>query len=246
MRFAYRLRGCATTSASPLRRHARADAYRGPLGLAPLSLPRGMTPIPDQDWDQAIAHLGSNAAVVAKLLMNEMPDNIDSAFAGMRLPLLPANRKDFVLTECSCPDDANPCKHIAGVYYRLAEQLDRDPFLLFELRGLSRERLHQALRGTPLGKALASLADDQAAPIAAAASFFTRPLPAAETPDYRTFWQGERRLPGAIEPARPPEVAAILVKKGGNFPAFWESEGSFVAVMEDLYRRVREKNKDAL
>ena len=41
MRFAYRLRGCATTAASPLRRHARADAYRGPLGLAPLSLPRG-------------------------------------------------------------------------------------------------------------------------------------------------------------------------------------------------------------
>ncbi|CRI66054.1 hypothetical protein THIOKS1260010 [Thiocapsa sp. KS1] len=41
MRFAYRLRGFATTSASPLRRHARADAYRGPLGLAPLSLPRG-------------------------------------------------------------------------------------------------------------------------------------------------------------------------------------------------------------
>ncbi|UHD15235.1 hypothetical protein [Thiocapsa bogorovii] len=41
MRFAYRLRGFATTAASPLRRHARADAYRGPLGFAPLSMPRG-------------------------------------------------------------------------------------------------------------------------------------------------------------------------------------------------------------
>jgi hypothetical protein len=41
MRFAYRLRSFATTAASPLRRHARAHAYRGPLGLAPLSLPRG-------------------------------------------------------------------------------------------------------------------------------------------------------------------------------------------------------------
>ena len=42
VRFAYGLRGCATTAASPLRRHAQADAYRGPLDLAPLSLPRGL------------------------------------------------------------------------------------------------------------------------------------------------------------------------------------------------------------
>jgi uncharacterized Zn finger protein len=130
-----------------------------------------MTPIAPASWAQAIAHLGSNAALVAKLLMREMPDTIDAAFAGMRLHLLPANRKDFALTECSCPDYANPCKHIAGVYYRLAAQLDRDPFLLFELRGLSREELHQALRATPLGQALAGLADEQAGPVEAAPSF---------------------------------------------------------------------------
>ena len=205
-----------------------------------------MAPIAPKDWDKAIAHLGSNAALVAKLLMNEMPDDIDSAFAGVRLHLLPASRKDFALTECSCPDYANPCKHIAGVYYRLAGQLDRDPFLLFELRGLSRERLHQALSRTPLGKALASLAEDRSAPIDAAESFFTRPAPAAATPDYRSFWQGGRRLPSEIEPVRPPAVPGILVKKGGDFPAFWESEGSFTAVMEELYRRVREKNRDVL
>jgi hypothetical protein len=46
MRSAYRLRGFATTAASPLRRRARADAYRGPLGLAPLSMPRGGRVIP--------------------------------------------------------------------------------------------------------------------------------------------------------------------------------------------------------
>lgn len=205
-----------------------------------------MASISPKDWDKAIAHLGSNAALVSKLLMNEMPDNIDSAFAGVRLHLLPASRKDFALTECSCPDHANPCKHIAGVYYRLAGQLDRDPFLLFELRGLSRERLHQALSTTPLGKALASLAEDRSPPIDAAESFFTRPTPAVATPDYRSFWQGERRLPGEIEPASPPAVAAILVKKGGDFPAFWEADGSFVSVMEELYLRVREKNKGVL
>lgn len=49
-----------------------------------------MAPIPPGDWDQAITQLGSNAALVAKLLMGEMPDNIDAAFAGMELPRCPA------------------------------------------------------------------------------------------------------------------------------------------------------------
>jgi uncharacterized Zn finger protein len=205
-----------------------------------------MTPIPSAEWAKAIAHLGSNAALVAKLLMHEMPDNIDAAFASMRLHLLPASRKDFALTDCSCPDYANPCKHIAGVYYRLASQLDRDPFLLFELRGLSRKQLQQALSATPLGKALASLADDPSAPIEAAESFYTRHTAAPSTGDYRSFWHGAKRLPGEIEPATPPAVPAILVKKGGEFPPFWDRDTPFVAVMEELYLRVREKNKDAL
>lgn len=205
-----------------------------------------MVPLPPADWDRAIAHLGSNAALIAKLLLNEMPDNIDAAFAGVKLSLLPRSRQDFALTECSCPDYANPCKHIAGVYYRLAGQLDRDPFLLFELRGISRERLHQALSTTPLGRALAPLTADQPTEVAAAESFYTRPLARHTPPDYRTFWQGNKRLPGEIEPATPAAVTALLIKKGGDFPPFWDKEGSFIEVMEALYQRVREKNKGVL
>jgi uncharacterized Zn finger protein len=141
------------------------------------------------------------------------------------------------------PGLANPCKHIAGVYYRLAAQLDRDPFLLFELRGLSRQQLHQALRARPLGKALAALANEQSDQGEAARSFYTRPTAARATPDYKSFWSGGKRLPSEIEPATPPAVPAILIKKGGEFPPFWESDSSFVAVMEELYQRVREKNK---
>jgi uncharacterized Zn finger protein len=205
-----------------------------------------MAPIPPKDWGKAIAHVGSNAALVAKLLMNEMPDTIDTAFADAKLHLLPRSRKDFALTECSCPDVANPCKHIAGVYYRLAGQLDRDPFLLFELRGLPRERLNQALRSTPLGQALVGLTDDQAEPIVPAESLFTRPHTGEAPPDYHSFWTGRQRLPTEIEPATPAAVPAILVRKAGDFPAFWGRDSSFVAVMEEVYQRVREKNRDAL
>jgi uncharacterized Zn finger protein len=205
-----------------------------------------IAPIPAPDWQKAIAYLGGRAGLVCKLLLNEMPDTIDAAFAHVRLPLLPRDRKDFRVTSCSCPDPANPCKHIAGVYYRLAAQLDHDPFLLFELRGLSRAALRESLSRTPLGEALASIADDQTLPVVAAESYYTRPLPAPATPDDRSFWQGRQRLPTAIEPATPAAVPGILVKKAGDFPAFWDQEGSFIAVMEEVYLRVRTKNKDVL
>jgi len=178
--------------------------------------------------------------------MNEMPDNIDDAFADLKLHLLPRSRQDFALTDCSCPDYANPCKHIAGAYYRLAGRLDSDPFLLFELRGLSRERLHQALSTTPLGKALAALMVEEPSDLAPAESFFTRPLVATSPPDYRAFWQGQKRLPTEIEPAAPAAAPAILIRKGGDYPTFWDKDASFIEVMQDLYLRVREKNKGVL
>jgi uncharacterized Zn finger protein len=205
-----------------------------------------MAPISASDWDKAIAHLGSNAALVSRLLMNEMPDNIGDAFADMKLSLLPHSREDFALTKCSCPDYANPCKHVAGVYYRLAARLDSDPFLLFELRGLSRARLHKGLSATPLGAALAALAADESTETAPSESFFTRPAAAASAPNYQRFWHGTKRLPTEIEPATPAAVPAILIRKGGDYPAFWDKDASFIEVMQEFYLRVREKNKGVM
>ena len=97
-----------------------------------------------------------------------------------------------------------------------------------------------------MGEALAGVVDDQAVPLVPADSYYTRPLPPPATPDYRSFWQGCRRLPTEIEPATPAAVPGILIKKAGDFPAFWDRDGSFVAVMEEVYLRVRTKNKDSL
>jgi uncharacterized Zn finger protein len=49
-------------------------------------------------------------------------------------------------TACSCPDQANPCKHIAAVYYLIGEEFDRDPYLIFRLRGIERSELNDAIR----------------------------------------------------------------------------------------------------
>ncbi|MCP4696497.1 MAG: hypothetical protein GY862_06580 [Gammaproteobacteria bacterium] len=207
-----------------------------------------MKPIPDQSWNKAIEHLGSRASLVSKLLMNEMPDNIEDVFAKLGLRLLPRSRQDFKQIECSCPDYANPCKHIAGLYYRLAAQLDQDPFLLFELRGLSREHLYEALSKSPLGEVLAAMLHEDSAELNAVESYYTEALIAEDSKemDYQGFWRGKKRLPSEIEPAVPAAAPAIQVKKAGDFPPFWNKDASFIEVMEAFYERVRTKNKNVL
>jgi uncharacterized Zn finger protein len=202
-----------------------------------------ITPIAPQDWSKAISYLGSKASLISKLLMNEVPDNIEEAFAHLNLHLLPHNRKDFH-TNCSCPDWENPCKHIAGVYYLVAAQLDQDPFLLFELRGISRSKLQEELAKSPLGKALASALESQEIPPEPVKSYYTQPKRVAATVPCspKEFWLGEKRLPQTVEATPTASIPAIVVKKGGDFPPFWNKDISFLEVMEELYQRVRTKN----
>ena len=66
-------------------------------------------------------------------------------FAGVGLTLFPASARDLAM-DCSCPDVAVPCKHLAAVFYVLAERFDADPFEILALRGRDRETLLAELR----------------------------------------------------------------------------------------------------
>ena len=139
--------------------------YRTSIALAPISR---------AEWTKVVGLIASRAGFVTRLLMNEMPDDIETAFAGAKLHLLPQSQDEFI-TRCSCPDFANPCKHIAGLTYCLASDLDQDPFLLFELRGLSRQQLRTELERSPLGRILAAELEPRPAPITPVATYYTSP-----------------------------------------------------------------------
>ena len=53
-----------------------------------------------------------------------------------QIQLLPYSWDD-IIASCSCPDWANPCKHMAAVYFHLTTHIDQDPFTLFRLRGVN-------------------------------------------------------------------------------------------------------------
>src|SRR5215207_5572155 len=99
----------------------------------------------DAEWERVLDAVSEQAIFAAQLLDGEMPQEIETTFETAKVSLFPKDPRD-VLTDCSCPDYANPCKHIAAVYYLLGEQFDLDPFLIFSLRGRTKEQVIEALR----------------------------------------------------------------------------------------------------
>ncbi len=198
--------------------------------------------IPAKDWKDIIARLSRNAGWLSRLLLGEVPEDIEDAFANTSYHLLPHSSKELQ-TDCSCPDWANPCKHVAGTYYRVAGMLDQDPFLLFELRGLTQAALHKELVKSPLGKALSEnlQADELPEPEPVANRYPAVPsVPLAESLDYKQFWNGSR-LPESEAKNATPSVPALIIRREGDFPPFWPKDNSFIEAMSEIYRLVQKQ-----
>ena len=103
-----------------------------------------LRPLDDAAWAKAISHLASQARYSARLLAGEMPPEVVQVFADLGAPLFP--EAQALQANCTCPDWEVPCKHIAALYYLLAERFEEDPFLLFLLRGRSKDQLLTELR----------------------------------------------------------------------------------------------------
>jgi uncharacterized Zn finger protein len=104
-----------------------------------------MPVVPEESWERIIDRLASQAGYAARMLVGDLPHEIDEVFEAEGESLLPAPQSRLT-TSCSCPDFENPCKHIAAACYLLAEAFDRDPFELLAWRGRGREEILDALR----------------------------------------------------------------------------------------------------
>jgi len=98
-----------------------------------------------EDWNFAIAKMSEQAIFTAQLLAGEMPESIEAVFTASGLSLFPFTLNE-VRSRCSCPDKANPCKHIAAVYYQLGDRFSEDPFIIFQLRGRTKNQIIERLR----------------------------------------------------------------------------------------------------
>ena len=172
------------------------------------------------DWGRLQAAMAEQPIIAASLLSGRMPDNIEECFRAVGLSMFP-DRQDDLETDCSCPDWSNPCKHVAAVYLLLGEEFDRDPFLIFRMRGLDREdllgpefrRAAQSLEGPPL--------PDETLP-SEPGEFWSNPLAALLEMDH-------------AGPAVMPELAAVLPQQLGRFP-LWRGNRELLPALQEIYR----------
>jgi uncharacterized Zn finger protein len=206
------------------------------------------------DWKKLTRALAQRPDIAVELGMGQIPESIEQVFEEQRLSLFP-NASGDLKAACSCPDNANPCKHVAAVYYLLGEEFDRDPFLIFQLRGMERSELLAAL-----GPAAIPRPPSPPPPIERAYGpdgepvdgeegelLAPPPIPVIEPPpervipdeplpqDAEVFWGGAvRSRDEAIEVRIPRKPGAIVARLGG-FP-FWRGQSNCEAAMARTYR----------
>ena len=193
---------------------SRSSAYQVSVGVNVIS---------KQGWKTIGKALFADPAAAASLLAGQMPDGVEKAFKEAGANLFPRRMSDLD-TDCTCPDWSNPCKHIAAVFFLLAEEFERDPFLIFKLRGSGRDELLKMAEIKP------AKPEPRAASPKPAQDSRAEPLPS----DPGKFWgQGLGEYdPGDVFV---PDIPAALPKQLGNFP-FWRGEEDFADVMEKTYQ----------
>ncbi len=188
---------------------SRSTPYKITIQIAPLS---------DAQGEKVIDALAEQAIFTAQLLAGEMPQEIEQAFEEAKVSLFPS-RRDDLKTDCSCPDYANPCKHVAATHYILGESFDEDPFLIFRLRGRTQEQVLAALRQRRAGEL--EFAEEE----------LEEPEIVIPLEDQMThFWGLSAPLEGFSISIRPPAIEMPLLKRLG--------EASFVPApgLESLLR----------
>lgn len=191
------------------------DPYKVSLSLDPFS---------DEQWQYVIETLAERAIFSAKLLAGEMPQNIEEVFTANGLSLFPFTKFD-IHSKCSCPDPANPCKHIGAVYYLLGDRFSEDPFVLFQLRGRAKEQIITALRQ------LRSNGSE-------AEAVLPQPEVQPEAIAPQQFWHYKEQLEPSLVVITPPPSTETVLDVLGTLPIRLEtSTGAVAAQAVDDYLR---------
>lgn len=109
---------------------AGSDLYRVTIGIGALAKPR---------WRRVIARCTGRIGSLVGLLRGELSDDVLAALTDPKDGLFPEPRE--MTLDCSCPDRARLCKHVAAVLYGVGIRLDAKPDLFFVLRRIDQGEL---------------------------------------------------------------------------------------------------------
>jgi len=227
---------------------SEAEPYQVSLSLVPFS---------DEDWNYIMGTMSEKAIFSAQLLAGEMPANIEEVFTANGLSLFPFSLAD-IRSRCSCPDKANPCKHIAAVYYQLGDRFSEDPFVLFQLRGRTKTQILDGLRQLRsrqthrdsaelttnfkpvttksfLAEKETSKTEERTAISKNSASF-----------DIKDFWQYDETLESSLVVITPPTDSKNVLDLLGKIPLAATDADAFEQFLTQVYQTASQKAISAL
>lgn len=76
--------------------------------------------------------IAQQPTILDKIIRRELPQELLKIAESQRIRIFPESWKDFSL-HCSCSDMAVPCEHMSAVIYEIAEEIDKNPFMVFEM-----------------------------------------------------------------------------------------------------------------
>lgn len=98
-----------------------------------------ITPVKKANWNQIRKQCQGELRSLPDLLAGKFPKELGEIFLAEGKGLFPTPKE--ISFDCSCPDWASMCKHVAAALYGIGARLDEDPFLFFTLRQADTEEL---------------------------------------------------------------------------------------------------------
>lgn len=93
----------------------------------------------NEKWKKITELCNHRIDSLQQLVEGKFPKELEMLFKEQKYGLFPSPRE--IHFDCSCPDWASMCKHVAAVLYGIGTRLDDDPTLFFELRDIDMKTL---------------------------------------------------------------------------------------------------------
>lgn len=108
-------------------------------GSSPYTVVVTIDELEEERWKKIIELCDKRIDSVEKLAEGRFPKELEVLFMEHKYGLFPSPKE--IHFDCSCPDYAYMCKHVAAVLYGIGARLDNNPLLFFELRNVDYKAL---------------------------------------------------------------------------------------------------------
>jgi uncharacterized Zn finger protein len=114
--------------------------------------------LPAKRWKALAKQCAGKIDSLVELLAGELSTAVMELLCDRDTGIFPTARE--LSMDCSCPDYAGLCKHLAAVLYGIGSRFDREPELLFVLRGVDKLELLEAAGSGPVLSGMKQSADE--------------------------------------------------------------------------------------